>query len=143
MADIDGVAITEITGFGCSDDGKQIWLTHKLRDGSEYRLVYPHNAAGHLITLFSHAARSASELRHAANPAEAAAGLDSDVISIEETRVGTLPGNDGAILHLTTSDNVPIAVALPGPLLASLIEQLRQVGDSLHAAVAAARHRLH
>jgi hypothetical protein len=142
MAEINGVAIAEITAFGCSDDGQHIWITHKLRDGSEHRLVYPYGAAGHLITLFSQAARSASERRLAVNPEEAAAGFDSNVIPVEEVRVGTAPGSDAAILHLTTTDNVPIAVALPPPLLSALIDQLQHVGDGLHVG-GAAKRRLH
>jgi hypothetical protein len=129
MSDIDGVAITEITGFGCSDDGQHIWLTHKLRDGSEYRLVYRYGAAGHLITLFSHAARSASERRATVNPQEAAEGFDSDVIPVEEVRVGTLPDDEGAILHLTTADNLPIAVGLSPAVLSALIDQLQHIAE--------------
>ena len=33
--------------------------------------------------------------------------------SVEEVRVGTSPGKSAAILHLTTADNVPLAVEIP------------------------------
>src|SRR6266404_743167 len=79
MAEIAGVSIVEITAFGWSDDGQHIWITHKLSDGSEYRLVYPYVAAGHLITMLTHAARSASARRAARNPVEVAEGMDSNV----------------------------------------------------------------
>jgi hypothetical protein len=134
MADINGVAITDITAFGCSDDGQHVWVTHRLRDGSEYRLVYPYGAAGHLITLFSHAARSAYARRATRNPQEAAEGMDSNVIPVDEVRIGTSPENAGAILHLTTADNVPIAVEVPIALLGDMAEQLQRVGDSLRGA---------
>src|SRR5439155_23054442 len=98
MPDIAGVSIIEITGFGWSDDGQHIWIAHKLSDGSEYRLVYPYVAAGHLISMLTHAARSASTRRVARNPQEATEGLDSNVIPIEEVRIGTSEENSEAIL---------------------------------------------
>ena len=113
MADIRGVKVTDLTGSGSSDDGGHVWITHRLGDGSEYPLVYPYEAIGYLITVLTDAARSASRRRAARNPQEAAEGLNSNVIPVEEVRVGTSPENSGAILHLTTADNIPIAVELP------------------------------
>jgi len=37
------------------------------------------------------------------------------------------PEKSGAILHLTTVDDVPLAVELPAAVLADLVEQLQQV----------------
>lgn len=127
MVDVTGVAITDITAFGWSDDGQQVWFTHKLRDGSEYRLVYPHAAAGQLLTMFMHATRSASAQRVSRNPHEAAEGMDSNVLQVEEVRIGTAPGADGAILHFTTADSVPVAVEIPVSLLRAAAEQLQHV----------------
>src|SRR5260221_11946560 len=104
MPDIAGVSIVEITAFGWSEDGQHIWITHKLSDGSEYRLVYPYIAAGHLITLLTHAARAASARRVARKPPEAAEGMDSNGIAIEKDRIGVSEEKSEAILHLTTTD---------------------------------------
>lgn len=60
------------------------------------------------------------------NPGEAAAGLGSDIIPVEEVRVGTLPADEGAILHLVTTDNLPIAVGLSPPVLWSGWPAVRQ-----------------
>ena len=127
MADVTGVAITDITAFGWSDDGQQVWFTHKLRDGSEYRLVYPHAAAGQLLTMFLHATRSASAQRISLNPREATEGIDSNVLQAEEVRFGTAPGAAGAILHFTTADSVPVAVEIPVSLLRAAAEQLQLI----------------
>jgi hypothetical protein len=101
-----------------------------LGDGSEYPLVYPYEAIGYLITVLTDAARSASRRRVARNPQEATEGLNSNVIPVEEVRVGTSPENSGAILHLTTADNIPIAVELPVALLGEVADQLRRVLES-------------
>src|SRR5260221_9343028 len=93
MPDIAGVSIVEITAFGWSEDGQHIWITHKLSDGSEYRLVYPYFAAGHLITMLTHAARSASARRVARNSLEAAAGMDNHVISLGQAKIRHSAGN--------------------------------------------------
>jgi hypothetical protein len=131
MADITGVVVADLTASGASDDGEHVWITHRLGDGSEYPLVYPYEAVGYLITVLMEAARSASRRRLVRNPQEIAAGLDSNVIPIEEVRVGTSPDNSGAILHLTTADNIPIAVELPAALLGELGDRLRRVQDRL------------
>jgi len=142
MAEIAGVSIVEITAFGWSEDGQHIWITHKLSDGSEYRLVYPYVAAGHLITMLTHAARSASARRAARNPVEVAEGMDSNVIAIEEVRIGISEENSEAILHLTTTDNVPIAVGMPAALLGEVAEQSKRVFESLQGA-ARTKKRIH
>jgi hypothetical protein len=131
MADITGVKVTDLTSSGASDDGEHVWITHRLGDGSEYPLVYPYEAVGYLITVLMDAARSASRRRIARNSQEAAAGLDSNVIPVEEVRVGTAPDGSGAILHVTTADNIPIAVELPAALLGELVAGLRQVKERL------------
>jgi hypothetical protein len=127
MADVTGIAITDITAFGWSDDGQQVWFTHKLRDGSEYRLVYPHAAAGQLLTMFMHATRSASAQRVSRDPREAAEGMDSNVLQVEEVRVGTAPGATGAIMHFTTIDSVPVALEIPTSLLRAAAAQLQLI----------------
>ena len=137
MPDITGVSITEVPAFGWSDDGQHIWITHKLGDGSEYRLIYPYVAVGYLITMLTHAARSAYARRAAHNPAEVAEGMDSDVIPVEEVRIGITPESSAAILHLTTADRVPIAVEMPAPLLKQLAEQSQHVLESLQGNTAA------
>jgi hypothetical protein len=130
MADIRGLKVTDLTGSGSSDDGGHVWITHRLGDGSEYPLVYPYEAIEYLITVLTDAARSASRRRVARNPQEATEGLNSNVIPVEEVRVGTSPENSGAILHLTTADNIPIAVELPVALLGEVADQLRRVLES-------------
>jgi hypothetical protein len=98
-----------------------------LGDGSEYPLVYPYEAVGYLITVLTDAARSASRRRIAQNPTEASEGLNTNVIAVEEARVGTSLETSGAILHLTTADNIPIAVELPLAILGDVVEQLQHV----------------
>src|ERR1700732_5183172 len=120
MAVVTGVKIIDLTAAGSSDDGERVWITHRLGDGSEYPLVYPYQAVGYLITVLTDAARSAYRRRAARNPQEAVQGMDSDIIPIDEVRVGTAPDKSGAILHLTTGDGIPIAVQIPVPLLANL-----------------------
>jgi hypothetical protein len=142
MSDITGVSITAVTAFGWSDDGRHIWLAHRLPDGSEYRLVYPYAAAGHLITMFTHAARSAYAQRMTHNPREAMEGMDSDVMPVEQIRIATSPAHSGAILHLTTADNVPIAVELPVALLGEVAEQSQRVLESIQGATPP-KERLH
>ncbi|MGA8756571.1 MAG: hypothetical protein WB611_09595 [Stellaceae bacterium] len=127
MADVSGVKIIDLTAAGSSDDGAHVWITHRLGDGSEYPLVYPYEAVGYLITVLTDAARSASRRRSLQNPAEAGEGLNTNVIAVEEVRVGTSPETSGAILHLTTADSIPIAVELPVAVLADVVEQLQQV----------------
>ena len=111
MADVTGVKIIDLTAAGSSDDGEHVWITHRLGDGSEYPLVYPYEAVGYLITVLTDAARSASRRRSLQNPAEAGEGLNTNVIAVEEVRVGTSPETSGAILHLTTANSIPIAVS--------------------------------
>src|SRR6202045_567805 len=127
MADVTGVKVTDLTAAGSSDDGEHVWITHRLGDGSEYPLVYPYEAVGYLITVLTDAARSASRRRGTQNPQEAAEGFNTNVIAVEEARVGTSPETAGAILHLTTADNIPIAVELPLAILGDVVEQLQHV----------------
>jgi hypothetical protein len=127
MADVTGVKIIDLTAAGSSDDGEHVWITHRLGDGSEYPLVYPYEAVGYLITVLTDAARSASRRRSAQNSAEAGEGLNTNVIPVEEIRVGTSTETSGAILHLTTTDNIPIAVELPVAVLGDVVEQLQHV----------------
>jgi hypothetical protein len=142
MADVRGVKIIDLTAAGSSDDGEHVWITHRLGDGSEYPLIYPYEAVGYLITVLTDAARSASRRRIAQNPAEADEGLNTNVVPVEEVRVGTSPGKSGAILHLTTADNVPLAVELPVGALGYLIEQLQDVMKRARRE-AGGRRRLH
>jgi hypothetical protein len=139
MPDIEGVSIAEVTAFGWSQDGRHVWIAHRLRDGSEYRLVYPYVAAGQLVTLFIQAVRAASAQRMTQNPREAAAGMDTNVMPVEEVRVGTTPEASAAILHMTTADDVPIAVELPMPLLEDLSGQLQQTIQHLRSSAAGKR----
>jgi hypothetical protein len=127
MADVTGVKIIDLTAAGSSDDGEHDWITHRLGDGSEYPLVYSYEAVGYLITVLTDAARSASRRRSVQNPAEAGEGLNTNVIAVEEVRVGTSPETSGAILHLTTADSIPIAVELPVAVLGDVVEQLQHV----------------
>ena len=127
MADVSGVKIIDLTAAGSSDDGEHVWITHRLGDGSEYPLIYPYEAVGYLITVLTDAARSASRRRNAQKPVEADEGLNTNVIPVEEVRVGTSPGKSAAILHLTTADNVPLAVEIPVAILGEVVEQLQQV----------------
>jgi hypothetical protein len=127
MADVTGVKIIDLTAAGSSDDGEHVWITHRLGDGSEYPLVYPYEAVGYLITVLTDAARSASRRRSAQNPEEASEGLNTNVIAVEEIRVGTSAETSGAILHLTTADSIPIAVELPVGVLGDVVEQLQHV----------------
>jgi hypothetical protein len=127
MADVKGVKIIDLTAAGSSDDGEHVWITHRLGDGSEYPLIYPYEAVGYLITVLADAARSASRRRIAQNPVEADEGLNTNVIPVDEVRVGTSPGESAAILHLTTADNVPLAVELPVVILEEVVEQLQNV----------------
>jgi hypothetical protein len=142
MADKNGVNITDLTASGSSDDGEHVWITHRLGDGSEYPLIYPYAALGYLITVLTDAARSAFRRRAARSPWEAAEGMDSHVIPIDEVRVGTAPDHCGAILHLTTADSIPVAVEVPAALLGDMVEQLRRVAATLGNA-APANKRLH
>jgi hypothetical protein len=142
MADVAGVKIVDLTASGSSDDGNHVWITHRLGDGGEYPLIYPFEALGYLITVLTDAARSASERRIERNPQEAAEGLDASIIPATQVRVGTSPGDTGAILHLTTSDNLALAVELPADVLDEVIEQLQRVNRTL-AAAKVGRHHLH
>jgi hypothetical protein len=133
MADISGVKITDLTACGASDDGEHIWITHRLGDGTEYPLIYPFEAVGYLITVLADAARSAQQRRVARNPREREEGADAEVIPVQAARVGTSPDNSAALLHLTTADQVPIAVELKPELLRELIEQLQRVADGIRS----------
>jgi hypothetical protein len=143
MTEIAGVSITDVTSFGWSDDGEHIWVTHRLADGSEYRLVYPYVAAGQFITMLIHATQSAAAQRAARNPREASEGTDANVIPVEEVRIGIAPGHSGAILHLTTADNVPIAVGMSAELLGETVAQAQHVLEGLGGAAGPAKGRLH
>lgn len=142
MAEVKGVKITDLTESGTSEDGEHVWITHRLGDGSEYPLVYPYRAVGYLITVLTDAARSAYKRRAARNPREVVEGMDSNVIPVEEARVGTSPDGAGAMLHLTTADNIPIAVELPPALLGDVTEQLQGVLARLQGKETATK-RLH
>jgi hypothetical protein len=143
MTEIAGVSITDVTSFGWSDDGEHIWVTHRLADGSEYPLVYPYVAAGQFITMLIHATQSAATQRAARDAREPSEGTDANVIPVEEVRISIAPGDSGAILHLTTADNVPIAVGLSVELLAEVIAQARRVLEGSGAAAEPAKGRLH
>ena len=125
MADVRGVKIIDLTAAGSSDDGEHVWITHRLGDGSEYPLVYPYEAVGYLISVLTDAARSAARRRIAQNPMEADEGLNTNVVPVEEVRVGISPGKAAAILHLTTADDVQLAVELPVAILGEVVEQLQ------------------
>jgi hypothetical protein len=131
MADISGVKITDLTACGASDDGEHIWITHRLGDGTEYPLIYPFESVGYLITVLADAARSAQRRRVARDPREAEDGANTEVIPVQAARVGTSPDNSAALLHLTTADQVPIAVELKPELLRELIEQLQRAAEAL------------
>jgi hypothetical protein len=140
MTEITGVAITDLTAFGSSDDGRHVWVTHRLPDGSEYRLMYPYEAIGFLMSVLADAARTAYRRRAAGNPREAAEGMDSKVIAAAEVRVGTSPNGSGAILHLTTNDNIPIAFDVPMAQLGEVVEQLQRILDTHQSATRVGRH---
>ncbi len=142
MAEITGVKITDLTEAGSSEKGDYVWVTHRLGDGTEYPLVYPFEAIGYLIAVLTDVARSASRRRADSDPAEAAEGLDSNVVPVAEVRVGTAPDRSGAILHLTTADRIPLAVELPTTILAETVAQLQQLLASLDRGGRAAK-RLH
>ena len=142
MADVRGVKIIDLTAAGSSDNGEHVWITHRLGDGSEYPLIYPYEAVGYLIAVLTDAVRSASRRRIAQRPAEADEGLNTNIVPVEEVRVGTSPGKSGAILHLTTADNVPLAVELPVEALGHLVEQLQDVVKRAHGRTSSAK-RLH
>lgn len=142
MADIVGVKVADLTAAGASDDGGEVWITHRLGDGSEYSLVYPYEAIGYLLTAVTAATRSAYRRRASRNPHEAVEGMDSNVIPIAEARIGTPKDKAGAILHLTTADRIPIAVELPARLLADIVQQLQNVLDRQNDS-AAERRQLH
>jgi hypothetical protein len=131
MADISGVKITDLTACGASDDGEHIWITHRLGDGTEYPLIYPFEAVGYLITVLADAARSAQRRRIARDSRETEEGANTEVIPVQAARVGTSPDNSAALLHLTTADQVPIAVELKPELLRELINQLQQAAEAL------------
>jgi hypothetical protein len=133
MADVVGVSIEAITGCGWSDDGRYIWLTHKLSDGTEYRLVYPFVAAGHLITSINHAIGSAAAKRAERNPNEVKEGMDGNAMPVEEVRIGTADAK--VIMHLTTADQVAIVVEMPAAVLGQIAEQSQCVLDSLETVV--------
>ena len=134
MADVTGVKIVDLTAAGSSDDGEHVWITHRLGDGSEYPLVYPYEALGYLITVLTDTARSASRRRLDHKPREATDGLNSNVIPVEEVRIGTAPDDAGAIVHFTTADKIPIAVQLPLAALGEVVDQLRHVLERLEDA---------
>lgn len=142
MAEITGVAIADITESGWSDDGRHIWITHRLHDGSTYRLIYPSEAAGYLVTTINYVVRSAFRQVAAGDPQQTEAGLNTAAMPVDLVRVGTSPDNSGAILHLTTADEIPIAVEMPVAILEEMARQLRRVLENLQAASPAAR-RLH
>jgi hypothetical protein len=142
MAEFRGVKIVDLTASGTSDDGEHVWITHRLGDGSEYPLIYHYEAIGYLITVLTDAARSASGRRIARNPIEAEQGLDTNIIPATQIRIGTSPDNSGAILHLTTADNVAVAVELPASVLDSVIGELQLVSESL-AGATVPRQQLH
>jgi hypothetical protein len=131
MADISGVKITDLTACGASEDGEHIWITHRLGDGTEYPLIYPFEAVGYLIAVLADAARSAQRRRVPRHPREREEGANAQVIPVQAARVGTSPDNSAALLHLTTADQVPIAVELKPELLRELIEQLQRAADAL------------
>jgi hypothetical protein len=133
MSDVTGVKIIDLTAAGSSEDGEHVWITHRLGDGSEYPLVYPYEAVGYLITVLTDVARSASRRRIAQNPTEDSEGLNTRVVPVEEARVGTLPEASGAILHLTTADNIPLAIELPVAVLGEVVEQLQDVLSRLQS----------
>ena len=131
MADISGVKITDLTACGASDDGEHIWITHRLGDGTEYPLIYPFESVGYLITVLADAARSAQRRRIARDSREGEEGVNTEVIPVQAARVGTSPDNAAVLLHLTTADQVPIAVELKPGLLRELIEQLQRAAEAL------------
>lgn len=140
MSEVTGVRIADLTEVGSSTDGEYVWITHRLGDGSEYRLVYPYQAVGYLMTVLVDAARSAGRRRAARNPQEAAMGMDSDIIPVDEVRVGTATEKAGVILHMTTHDGIPIAVQISAPLAAGLAVELTRL---MRAIGPAGMNRLH
>ncbi len=140
MADVAGVKIIDLTAAGSSDDGEHVWITHRLGDGSEYPLVYPYEAVGYLITVLTDAVRAASRRRITQNPTEAGEGLNTKVIPVEEARVGTSPEASGAILNLTTADNIPLAVELPAAILGEVVEQLQHVLKRVQGGSGSGKH---
>ena len=142
MASVTGVKVTDLTAAGASDDGEHVWITHRLGDGSEYPLVYPYEAVGYLITVLTDAARSASRRRIDQRPQEGAEGLNSNIVPVEEVRVGISPDNSAAIIHLTTVDKIPIAVEIPRAVLSEVVDQLRHAQERLEGRASGSK-RLH
>jgi hypothetical protein len=140
MADITGVKITDLTASGSSDDGEHIWITHKIGDGSEYPLIYPYEALGYLIAVLTDAAGTAYKRRVARNPQEITDGTDSNVLPIDEVKIGTVADKSGVILHLTTADRIPIAVEVPAALLGDVVAQLQLVLESLPSTATIRKH---
>jgi len=130
LAKVTGVAIADITGSGWSDDGRHIWITHRLSDGSEYRLIYPCEAAGYLLSTIRYVARSAYWQLACDDPGDAADGMNTDIIAAKEVRVGTAPDGNAAILHFTTADDVPMAVEIPAACLEELATALLRVREN-------------
>jgi hypothetical protein len=108
-----------------------IWLTHRLNDGTEYRLIYPFTAAGQLLTNLVYATRSASGCRVELMPQELASGSDADAIAVKDVKIGLSPNNAGAMVHVTTADDVPIAIEIPANLLKDAAQKLQQAAEAL------------
>jgi len=68
--------------------------------------------------------------------------LNSNVVPVEEVRVGISPDNSAAIVHLTTVDKIPIAVELPKSVLGEVVEQLRHALERLEDGASGSK-RLH
>jgi hypothetical protein len=130
MANVTGIAIADITESGWSDDGRHIWISHRLNDGSEYRLIYPCEAASYLLSTIRYVTRSAYRQLASNNPGDAADGMNTDIITARTTRVGTAPEGKAAILHITTADDVPMAVEIPVACLEELANALLRVREN-------------
>jgi hypothetical protein len=100
-------------------------------------------AAGQFITMLIHATQSAATQRAARNPQEAREGMDTNVLSVEEVRIGITPGHSGAILHLTAADRVPIAVGMSAELLGEMVVQAQRLLETLGATAGRTKGRLH
>jgi hypothetical protein len=68
--------------------------------------------------------------------------LNSNIVPVEEVRVGISPDNSAAIIHLTTVDKIPIAVEIPGAVLSEVVDQLRHAQERLEGRASGSK-RLH
>lgn len=128
---IKGVQILDVTGSGCTPDGRYIWLHFRLPQGNEHNFFFDVAHVDKAIGMLHRAARRAHELQGAPAAPGASPDLPAVPTTVDSISLITSPRHDGVILQASGSDATAVALLLPMEIARQLAVKLPDVVETI------------